>query len=70
MIYKEIFKSKIFWFAFGIFLIYSLLQNYLAYGSLFMMEILGLTLGAFFLTWVLGTVWFFSYKLFNRKPKT
>lgn len=68
--YKEIFKNKYFWLTFLIILAWSLIKNYQDYGYLFSMEIIGLTLGAFFLTWILSSLWFFVYKLFHRNNKT
>lgn len=70
MKYKDIFKNKWFWTLFSVILIYSLITNYIDYGYLFPMEILGLILSSFFLTWLFATVWFFIIKLIYRKAKT
>jgi hypothetical protein len=64
--YKEMFKSKYFWFTFLIIVAWSFIKNYLDYGYLFAMEIVGLILGALFLTWMLGSIWFVFYKFFHR----
>lgn len=68
--YKEIFKHKYFWFTFLIFLAWSLIRNYIDYGYLFATEIIGLILGALFLTWLLSSIWFVFYKFFYRNKKT
>lgn len=68
--YKEIFKSKYFWFTFLIILAWALIKNYQDYGYLFSMEIIGLILGALFLTWIFGSLLFLIAKIFHRNNKT